>query len=144
MAGGKLRIQAGGSGSTNVSDTFNTLTLTEDSTIELNHVGVSGVATIVLNFADSSGTSWTSGKTLAINNWTGTVGSGGGEDQIFFGNNTSGLTTTQLSQITLEDVNGLIGNNYAAKILSTGEIIPFVPVPEPSTIITGGLALLFS
>lgn len=138
LAGGTLRFQASGSGSTDVEETFNTLTLTDDSTIELNNIGAAGTGIIVANFADSSATSWTSGKTLTIENWDGTLASGGGEDQIFFGNSSSGLTSTQLSQIKFLNPAGQLGI-FDAAILANGEI---VPVPEPSTYIIGGLLLL--
>jgi autotransporter-associated beta strand protein len=113
------------------SDTLNTLTLAADSTIDL------GNGSSVLKFTDSSSVPWTSNTTLSITNWSGSL-TGGGTDQIYFGVNSNGLNTSQLSQIIFVNPLGLISGNYAAKILSTGEI---VPVPEPGVIAAAALLL---
>jgi autotransporter-associated beta strand protein len=100
------------------------LTLTANSVIDL------GGGASVLTFANSNAAAWTSGMLLKIYDWTGN-GSGGGTDQIFFGNDGGGLSSGQLGQIAFYSDSGstLLG---MATILSDGEI---VPVPEPSTII---------
>ncbi|WAC18767.1 autotransporter-associated beta strand repeat-containing protein [Luteolibacter sp. SL250] len=91
----------------------------------------------ILNIADSSAQSWTS--TLAILDWGG-FSLGGGDDQIYFGDNASGLTTSQLSMISFinptVDGQGYTGS-FSAGILADGEIIPLIPEPSVT-----GLALL--
>src|SRR6185436_9984405 len=52
-----------------------------------------------LSFADSSGQTCDPGTTLTIYNWSGNPSGGGGE-QLKFGNSSSGLTPAQLSKIT--------------------------------------------
>ena len=76
----------------------------------------------VLRFADSSGLTWSNQALLTIDNWNGSV-SGGGNHQIYFGNNASGLSAAQLAQIQFENPGGSAGT-YPATILSTGEIVP--------------------
>jgi hypothetical protein len=70
-------------------------------------------------FANSSSANWVTGKTLTINGWSGTTGSAGTAGRIFVGNNSSALTSTQLSQINFAGY-----PNSGAIILSTGEIVP--------------------
>lgn len=82
----------GSVGSTNMG----TLTLLENSTLTFGSTSSHN-----LYFAASDGVSWTSGKTLAITNWQGSAGSSGTGGKIFVGNSASGLTSTQLAQITL-------------------------------------------
>lgn len=108
-----------------------TLTLSASSTIDL------GAGASVLEFADSSAVSWTSGTVLTISNWSGSL-TGGGTDQVIFRNSSASLTATQVSQIRFLNPAGLSAGTYGAQILTNGEIVP-VPVPEPSTIIIGGL-----
>jgi len=115
------------------SDTLGTLTLSSDSTIDLN----SGSS--VLRFADSSGSSWTGSTILTITNWTGTPDTGGGVDQILFGNTAAGLTTSQIGQIQFLNPAGLAPGVYGAKILTTGEVIP---LPEAETAIALFILLL--
>ncbi len=77
-----------------------------------------------LSFANSSGEMWESAATLEVLNWNGNV-SAGGTEQLKFGTDQSGLTSTQLSQIRFR-----IGTNvYGAKIVDTGEVVPdqFIP-----------------
>jgi hypothetical protein len=64
------------------------------------------------------------GNTLSINNWTGSVGTGGTDDRIFF---TAGAWAQQ-SGITFT------GFSAGAYVLSTGEM---VPAPEPGTLASG-------
>ena len=72
-----------------------------------------------LAFANSSAEAWTTGATLLIADWNGNA-SGGGAEQLKFGNAQSGLTPAQLNQIQFS-----IGTNlYPAKILPTGEVVP--------------------
>ncbi|HCR36666.1 MAG TPA: hypothetical protein DIU37_00790, partial [Opitutae bacterium] len=137
LNGGTLRFQTGGAGSNTIAETLDTLTLTDDSSLVFSNLGSSVDGALVVSFSDSSGTSWTSGKKLIIEDWDGSF-SGGGRNQLFFGSNSSGLSTGQLAQVTFLNPNGL-GGFWDAKLLSTGEL---VPVPEPSTWIFGSLALV--
>lgn len=100
----------------------NPFNLTQNSTITLSTVV--GTAVQSYTFADNSSTAWTTGKTLTINGWTGTAGATGTTGRVFFGNSATGLTTQQISQIVFN----VSGTNYAAIILSTGEVVPTLTV----------------
>lgn len=131
-------VLAGATYDTNGSDEIlGTLTLTGNSTIDLNNSGGGGDS--ILRFADSSATTWTTGTTLQITGWSGLI-SGGGTDQVYFGTDEFGLTTAQLSQIVFVNPAGLPPGTYAARILATGEV---VPVPEPGVYAAGILLLLW-
>jgi hypothetical protein len=62
-----------------------------------------------------------------VTNWNGSA-NGGGSDQLLFGNNSSGLTPAQLSQIVFVNPAGSPAGNYPANILPSGEV---VPLPNP-------------
>ncbi len=109
LNGGNLTTGA----TTGFTDTLGVLSLTNNSSITLG----SGLHYLV--FANSSAAIWTSGKTLTINGWAGTTGSAGTSGRIFVGNNTTGLTSIQLSQINFAGY-----PNSGAIILSNGEIVP--------------------
>src|SRR5207247_2989000 len=79
-----------------------------------------------LSFANSSAETWTGATTLVVANWNGNL-SGGGAEQLKFGNNQSGLTPTQLSRVLFQ----ISSNFYSAKILSTGEVVPDHAVGAP-------------
>ncbi len=79
-----------------------------------------------LTLADSHLESWSG--TLNIENWSGSA-TGGGTDQIFFGASASGLTPSQLSEITFVDPDGYAPGTYAAQLLPTGELVAVVPEP---------------
>ncbi len=101
------------------------LTLTQDSFINF----ASGNS--IINFDNSTAAVWGSGKVLSVYNWGGST-SGGGNDQLIFGSsNTTGLTPSQLGQVSFFD--GGLGSNFlgTGAILGNGEI---VPVPEPSAV----------
>ncbi|GAB4239676.1 MAG: hypothetical protein OHK005_01270 [Candidatus Methylacidiphilales bacterium] len=127
MAGGTFHT--GGN-----SEIVDTLTLTANSTINM------GSGNSILRFSDSSALAWVSGTTLFITNWSGDV-DGGGTDQLYIGTTNLGVTPTQLSQIIFVDPLGFAPGNYAAQILSTGEI---VPIPEPGAILAGVALLLLA
>ena len=111
-----------------LSETVGTLTLSDDSIIDF------GGGASTLSFANSSGITWATGKTLSIWNWSGTPVDGGGTDQLRFASN--GLTTTQLGQINFYSgagtglLTGVFGNDFVGGV---GEV---VPVPEPSGVAT--------
>ncbi|MFO8027235.1 MAG: hypothetical protein R6U56_06205 [Opitutales bacterium] len=98
---------------------FGTLTLTEDSVIDFGNAGGT------ITFDDSSGEIWDPNATLTIANWEGIAIDGGGKDQLFFGDDGTGLTAQQLSQIRFEN-EGTFNLH-----LPDGEV---VPVPEPAAV----------
>ena len=110
------------------SETYSTLNLLENSTVNLD------ASIQTHNFLASNLIGWTAGKTLTIIGWSGgynsTSGTGG---KIFFGNNASGLTITQLSQIKF--FNGTV-NSDALQLL-TGEVVPSGTLPITLTSFTG-------
>jgi hypothetical protein len=71
-----------------------------------------------INFAASSGVSWTPGGLLVISNWN------NGNTRLFFGSDSSGLSASQLAQIQFSNPTGFASGNYSAKILNTGEVVP--------------------
>ncbi len=96
------------------SETMGTLALADNSSIAL------GTGSHSLIFSASNAVGWAAGKILSITGWTGSIGGTGASGRVFIGNNATGLTTDQLSQIRF-----LVGGHtYRAVILSTGEIIP--------------------
>jgi hypothetical protein len=72
-----------------------------------------------LRLANSSGEPWTSGATLYITNWHGWA-SGGGQIQLYFGSDASGLTAQQIALIKF----ALPEGPYPAQILANGEVVP--------------------
>lgn len=116
-------------GASNNTPGMGALTLASNSIIDLAN-GASIIA-----FAPSGGQTWAG--TLSIYNWTGTPGVGGGTDQLYFGNDASGLNSTQLSQIVFYSDSGTTPLGMGM-ILSNGEV---TPVPEPGTWAAAALAL---
>lgn len=80
-----------------------------------------------LRFTSSGLVAWASDARLIIQNWRGST-NGGGLHRIIFGAGPSGLNAQQLAKIRFRNPLGLPAGDYAARILSTGEI---VPVPRP-------------
>lgn len=113
------------------SEVLGTLTLSANSYLDL----ASGAS--VIHFADSSSQTWDDNSVLIIQNWSGSQ-SGGGTDQVIFGNNNQSLSSSQLGKIYFHNPLGFDPGYYAAMILANGEI---VPVPEPSTWLAGGALL---
>jgi autotransporter-associated beta strand protein len=99
LSGGTLSTGA----AVGFNETVGVLAMTASSGISL------GTGSHTLNFSNSNGT-WTG--TLTISGWS--YGAG----QIFFGNNNTGLSAAQLSQINFT------GFGSGARILGTGEIVP--------------------
>jgi hypothetical protein len=87
--------------------------------------------TSIVKFDNSSGTTWSSEPNLVIEGWSGSF-YGGGSQQIIFGNDSNGLTTTQLAQIQFHNPAGLTDGTYPARILSNGEIVPSAGGPLPA------------
>jgi len=110
------------------SETLGALTLSANSTLNL------GSGTSVIQYAKSSGNTWSG--TLQILNWTGNA-TGGGTDQVFFGNATGGLSSSQLNEIVFVNPAGFLTGNYNATMLAGGEIVPILASPEPATFTAG-------
>ncbi len=77
----------------------------------------------ILHLANSSAQTWAANAILYITNWNGSA-SGGGATQLYFGSNSSGLTSAQLAQTIFANPGGLPAGNYSGKLLSTGELVP--------------------
>jgi hypothetical protein len=75
-----------------------------------------------VHFKDSHEVAW-SVSPLYILHWSSTT-NGFGPHHVFVGTSAQGLTAAQLSQIAFVNPVGLPPGNYAARILSTGEIVP--------------------
>jgi autotransporter-associated beta strand protein len=120
LSGGTYRLSGVSEGTTAAAG-LGSLTLTSNSIIDLS-------GTDVLHYSTSSTQPWVG--TLSIYNWSGTPVTGGGSEQILFGNDVTGLNATQLAMVQFYSGTGTGAYTPGAVILSTGEI---VPVPEPST-----------
>ena len=92
------------------TETAGTLDVNDNVTIAF------GTGSHTLTFADSHSISWVSGTTLTITGWNGTSGG-----RLYVGSTSSGLTSTQLGQITFS------GYSSGAKISASGEILPNTP-----------------
>lgn len=116
-----------GSAAAGYAETLGTLTLSSTSTIDFGSWAGGGGGSRYINLADSSAISWAAG-TLILTNWVQMTNSQSGEyARLYFGNSASGLTSGQLSQIKFHFGDGI----YDATILSSGEVVPLNPIPEP-------------
>ena len=135
LSGGTYRLNTGVSEGTTTTVGLGALTLTSNSVIDL------AGTTNVLHFANSSTQTWTGGTTLSIYNYSGVAYTGNGSEQLLFGTDTTGLTATQLSQISF--YSGGAGSTFLGTggwaLDGDGEV---VPVPEPSTWAAGLLTVL--
>ena len=128
LNGGTFKLSHVDSSTGTITENVGALTLSANSIIDMGTQ--SGGA--VLTFA--SLTSWASGQTLSIYNWTGTMLKSGGTDQIIFSDTTG--VSSHLSQVYFYSDAGssLIGG----AMLYGNEL---TAVPEPSTYI-GAVVLL--
>ena len=115
-------------GVTNNTAGIGALTLQSNSVLNLNN------GSSIIAFANSSAQTW-SGM-LSIYNWAGSP-SGGGTNQVYFGNDNTGLTAAQLADVIFYSDAGNTALGFA-QILADGEIVP-TAVPEPATWVAGGL-----
>lgn len=110
-------LELAGNMNADYNENFDTLSLIDNSTLIL------GATPHFVAFASSSSSNpgpadfWTPGKTLTIKGWTGAANASGTNGKVFFGLDTTGLTATQLAQITFDGYSG-------ASLLSTGEVVP--------------------
>ena len=86
-----------------------------------------GAGTCSFTFANSSAATWAG--TLAITNWSGTPGTGGGADQLRFG--PAGLIPAQVAALSFVDPAGLPAGSYAAILLPSGEVVPPAAATPP-------------
>ena len=110
-------------------ETLGALTLSGTSSIDL------GTAAYLLQFANSSSLSSSWSGSLTIYGWTGVPNASGTAGQLFFGNNISGLTSSQLSMISFNGFGG------SAILLTSGELVPMA-VPEAQTVVAALLLIL--
>jgi autotransporter-associated beta strand protein len=114
-ATGSIRLNGGSlstGSTTGNTNTVGTLNLSATSSVAL------GTGAHTLTFANSSAVIWNGAATLTITGWTGTGGASGTGGKIFFGNTSSGLTASQLAQISFSGFPG------TPILLSTGELVP--------------------
>jgi hypothetical protein len=104
--GGNLRVEVG-------SHHLGAVRLSADSKLNF------GPAAASVTFDSSSSLSWTNGVSLVISNW-----SGQSPSHVFFGQDSSGLTASQVAQIKFVNPGGRFGGLYNATILNTGEVVP--------------------
>jgi fibronectin-binding autotransporter adhesin len=93
----------------------------------------------LINFANSKSQDWTGGL-LTVLGWNGNE-AGGGVERVIFGNDSTGLTSDQLTQVQFSRIDGF----YSARILATGEIVPDALIPEASSaalLMLGGTGML--
>lgn len=90
-----------------------------------------------LGFAKSDSMPWSSDALLTIEHWNGSL-TGGGNQQLYFGNDGAGLTSGQLARIRFHNPAGATGS-YPATILATGEVVPTQVLVSQQT--AGGLVL---
>jgi len=121
--------EAGGSTGTRTAG-IGALTLTANSTIDF------GTGNSIIEFAGLGAHTAGTGADLAILNWTGTLFTPGGTDQLLF----AGTVTDFTSKFDQSDVsfNGIQG--YSAIQIAAG-YYEIVAVPEPSTWLAAALAL---
>lgn len=121
----KMRLASGTTFDTGgYGDTLGTLTLVGNSILDFGD-GASATQT-TLNFAASSGL-WSS-FTLTINDYR---DFGTSEDFLYFGSDSSGISSSQLANITWNNPFGDGSTIYGAYIDAAGRVRP---VPEPATI----------
>ncbi len=123
----------------NFSDALGKLAVTGTATVDFN-----GTVGSTIAFADSRDKTWTG--SLTVLGWTGVV-DGGGLERLMFGDGTGGLEQAQLDSIFFLNPSapGLAAGTYTAKMLSSGEVVPNVLIPEPSAallvVLGAGLAM---
>lgn len=94
-------------------------TITSSSTLNLNANSTIALGSNVhtLIYSNSSAVTW-NGTSLTITGWTGTAGASGTAGELFFGNTTGTLSSSQLAKISFS------GYPCTATILNTGELVP--------------------
>jgi autotransporter-associated beta strand protein len=116
-----LTLTAGIFDSKGFNETLGAVTLSGSAGLDL------GIGASILHFANSSAVPWSG--SLSITNWSGSP-SGGGSDQVFFGNSATALTPQQVAMISFVNPFGT-GGSLPGQLLPTGEL---VAIPEPRTL----------
>jgi len=128
-SGSNVDLNGGTLNTNNEAMTINSLTLSDNSTINLG-------STETFTIGDSSGFAWTAGKTLTINNWAGAPGGPSTGSTILVG--AGFFTAAQLAEIEF------FSFPKGAAIVG-GELVPaIVVVPEPSTWLSGTWLMLLT
>ena len=110
-------LELAGNLNADFAENMGTVSLIDNSVITL------GATPHAVLFTNSSAANpgpadfWTAGKTLTVKGWTGTAGASGSNGQLFVGVDNTGLSATQLAQVTFQGFTG-------AAMLSTGEVVP--------------------
>ena len=127
--------ERGGTGAT-VTPGVGALTLSTSSVIDFGSALGSGSTNSILAFSKSSAQSWSG--TLSVYDYNAN-GTGGGADQLFFGTDTTGLTQTQLNEVSF--YSGGAGSTLlgTGTFVGTAGEVSFVAVPEPATVLGGFL-----
>jgi len=125
LAGGTLKTGAGADGA---NFTFGTLTLTDDSIIDF------AGNTATLDFTSLA----LGGNQLQIWNYNGNLSTGDGAEQLIFGNDLGLIGSNQIAFYNGSPGDLIAGSSFS---LPDGEV---VPVPEPSTWLTGAALVLFA
>lgn len=128
----KVKLEGGVFATGGFSETIGSFTLAGSASLDL------GSSASVLSFANSNAELWSG--SLSILNWDGLT-SGGGTDQLFFGNDSAGLTPDQLTLVQFINPTGFAPGAYAAEMLSTGELVA-IPEPSSATVLCMGVGFL--
>ena len=96
---------------------FGALTLSNNSVVDF------GTNASTVRFLPSANQPWAATCVLGVTNWQGNT-NGGGWDRLYIGSTSSGISPSQLWQIEFRNPAGFPTGMYAARILSTGEIVP--------------------
>ena len=80
-------------------------------------------ASAVVRFRNSAALAWDTGASLIIDNWSGAP-TGGGSQQIIFGNSSTALTAQQVAKISFRNPTDFAWGTYFARILASGEVVP--------------------
>ena len=123
-------------GASNNTAGIGAVTLQSSSIIDMGNVAS------IIAFANSlaQAASWI-GSTISIYDWSGIPVTGNGTDQLYFGSDSTGLSLAQLADFQFYSGFGTGAFTPGAAILTTGEVVPLSPVPEPSTWLAAALAL---
>jgi autotransporter-associated beta strand protein len=127
-----VTLENGILGANGFSETVGTLTVQGYPSIDL------GTGASIIHFADSELSEW--GGVLSITNWSGSP-EGGGVDQLFFGDDATGLSSLQLGKIRFINPAGFTLGSYNARLLSNGELV-VVPEPHSIMLLMSGIALV--
>jgi hypothetical protein len=93
-----------------------------------------------VTFRSSGSDPWAQDSLLVLTNWNGNSG-GSGSSRIFVGGTASSLSAAQLAQVQFVNPAGVPRGKYAARMLSTGEIVPMQETVLAISALQNGLLL---